>query len=116
MSEVKALFTLTKQMRNRFSNTENEERETLIADFEDFVSKREKLLKQIEGPLSDDEKELTEEVIAIDAQLQKQVDQYLNGFQQDFQSFKKKQTSNKKYINPYQNLHGRDGSFIDKRN
>ncbi|WP_188206700.1 hypothetical protein [Alkalibacillus aidingensis] len=116
MTELKALYTLTQQMIELFEQPEQKKREELINAFEDFVSKRDQLLKKIEGPYSDDEKHLGQELIKMDQNLRQLVDHYLKSFQQDFASFKKKQASNKKYINPYQNLYGKDGSFIDKKN
>ncbi|MDQ0352892.1 flagellar protein FliT [Alkalibacillus filiformis] len=116
MSQVKALYTLTKQMLDRFKQAEQVEREQLINEFDEFVQKRGQVIEQLSGEYTEEEKRIGEETLKIDRELQQLADQYMKNFQKDFASFKKKQVTNKKYINPYQNLQGNDGSFIDKRN
>ncbi|GAA0472321.1 hypothetical protein [Alkalibacillus silvisoli] len=116
MSEVKALYTLTKQMFERFKQAGEIDREQLVSEFDEFVEKRGRLIEKLSGDYTDEEKQLGEETLKLDRELRNLVDQYMKSFQQDFASFKKRQVTNKKYINPYQNLQGQDGSFIDKRN
>ncbi|MET3682971.1 flagellar protein FliT [Alkalibacillus flavidus] len=116
MSAVKALYTLTKQMHDMFERANDYKREELIEQFNDFVAKRGQLIEKLGGELTDEEKRLAQETIKLDETLRKKAEQYMNGFQKDIASFKKQQAGNKKYINPYQSLRGKDGGFIDKRN
>ncbi|WP_411953887.1 flagellar protein FliT [Alkalibacillus sp. S2W] len=116
MSAVKALYTLTKQMHDRFEKADEIDREELINEFNQFVEKRGQLINQLDGEYSDEERELAQELLRLDEALRQKADQYMNSFQQDIGKFKKQQAGNKKYINPYQNLRGNDGGFIDTRN
>ncbi|MDQ0159647.1 hypothetical protein [Alkalibacillus salilacus] len=116
MSAVKALYTLTKQMHDRFEKADVIDREELIYEFNQFVEKRGQLIGQLDGNYTDEERELAQELLKLDESLRQQADHYMSSFQQDIGKFKKQQIGNRKYINPYQNLRGKDGGFIDTRN
>ncbi|MFD2638995.1 flagellar protein FliT [Piscibacillus salipiscarius] len=116
MSEVKELFSITQQMVHKFRRSNHSDREELIKVFENFVENRDRLMKDIDPPYTDEEKQLGQEIIKLDEELKVLVIKYLGSIQQDISVMSKKKLSNKKYINPYASLYGIDGSYIDKRN
>ncbi|WP_277673848.1 flagellar protein FliT [Piscibacillus halophilus] len=116
MSAVKELYQATHQMVSQFKQAKQYSRDELVSIFEDFVSQRDQLMKNIQGPYTDEEKQLGKHIIKLDQELKVLANDYLGSIQRDISMVSKKKQSNKKYINPYANLYGTDGSFIDKKN
>lgn len=116
MSAIKELHQLTKQIVSQFEQADQYSREELIKKFEDFVEQRDRLIKEIQSPYTDEEKQYGQEVVKLDQRLKVMVNDYLGNIQKDIGVVSKKKQSNKKYINPYANLYGMDGSYIDKKN
>ncbi|PKR77992.1 hypothetical protein CEY16_08715 [Halalkalibacillus sediminis] len=116
MSALHRLHDLTENIIVRIKMADKNNREEVVSEFDQFVEEREKLLKGIKGPYTDEEKELGSRLVELDQQLQSLVQNYLSSFRTDMVSFQRKKVSNKRYTNPYASLYGRDGSFIDKKN
>ncbi|GEL78700.1 hypothetical protein [Tenuibacillus multivorans] len=115
MPALNELYVLTEQMIEHLEQSKKS-REEIVNLFDDYVSKRDKLLKEIQPPYSDGEKKVGKTLVELDQQLQLKVNQFFKSFKSDLAYLKKKRQSNKKYINPYANVYGTDGSFIDKKN
>ncbi|TFB24371.1 hypothetical protein E3U55_02395 [Filobacillus milosensis] len=116
MPALQDLYVLTTQMVDKFEEDQNENREEMVKTFNFFVNERQKLLKEISAPYSEKELEMGQELVRLDQQLKLLVDDYFTKFKVDMTKLSKKRHSNKKYVNPYANVYGTDGSFIDKKN
>ncbi|MGM8215210.1 hypothetical protein ACLIA0_06485 [Bacillaceae bacterium W0354] len=114
--QLKELYTLTKETMLKFENETEQNRETLIVDFEQFIEQRGKLLQDVQGPYTDEEIKLGQELIQMDQKIKTYVDSFLLEFKSEINSLEKKRQSNKKYVNPYANVLSNNGSFIDKKN
>ena len=91
--------------------------ETFIEVIEQAADERDELLKELN--LSDEERKtqqsIIDEVIELDQQLNRMVNQYFDSFKREIIILKKKKDTNMKYTNPYSKMKSPDGAFLDKR-
>ena len=90
------------------------DRDMRILQVEELLEKRNGLIKGMIGPYSDEEKELGTKLLELEQQVSKLMIQEKILIQQDIKDLAHKKESNKKYVNPYQNL-STDGMFYDKK-
>lgn len=104
-------------MYERFQEiqSDGQKREELIQEFNDFLDQRETLIKQVSKSQTDEEKQLSRDLISVDQKLQNIAQEYFNSFKIELGSFKQKKAHNKKYINPYQQLYGNGGAYLDHK-
>lgn len=81
---------------------------------ERVLEKRTELIKDIQGPYSDEEKELGKQLLKLEETLASLLAKEKLEIQKDIKDLKMKKASNTKYVNPYQNL-STDGMFYDKK-
>lgn len=117
MSAFQQLKHLMEETLEKLENLAVEKnRESFIETFEHFLDEREKLLKDIKPPFTDEEKRMGEELVVLDKKIQAQIEQFFQTLKRSMRNLKKQKHSNKKYANPYQDVSAMDGMFFDKRN
>lgn len=113
MSAVKQFYQLTIELIQLLENP-LEDGEEKITQTEDFLNRRENLMKDIFPPYTPEEAELGKELIQLDARLIRLLEAEKSLIQKDIKELQAKKESNTKYVNPYQSL-STDGMFYDKR-
>ena len=76
---------------------------------------REKLLTDVKGPYTEEEKQLGQEIIKRNAVINLKLRSLKEAIQKDMTSLTKKKDSVDKYVNPYASMQV-DGVFYDKKN
>ncbi|MBR7552691.1 hypothetical protein ACFFJI_10690 [Allobacillus sp. GCM10007491] len=91
--------------------------EAFIEVIEASADEREELLNGLNP--SNEEREANQamisEVLELDQQLNRMVNQYFDSFKREIILLKKKKDTNMKYTNPYSKMKSPDGAFLDKR-
>lgn len=114
VQRLKDLMENTIEKLDRLEQQKN--REGFIEAFEHFLDEREKLLQEIHPPYTDEEKQMGEQLVALDQTIQEQIGRFFQTLKTSMRNLKKQKHSNKKYNHPYQDVSTMDGMFFDKRN
>ncbi|TWI59963.1 flagellar protein [Halalkalibacter nanhaiisediminis] len=118
MSAVKELYLQTKELLDFINEPfpkDDDARDQYIAQLDERLVKREPFIKQVdEDSLSDAEKQLGQELIKLNQQLTKRMEQVRTEIQGNLNQLKAKKATSRKYENPYDGP-STDGVFFDKR-
>lgn len=94
--------------------TPADEREPVIEEINKLLDKREKLQPEIQGPFTNEENELGQDLLSLEEQLQKRLSAFSKSIRLDIAENQKKKGTVQAYIDPYSQVF-RDGTFYDKR-
>ncbi|KZO00201.1 flagellar protein FliT [Pseudobacillus badius] len=114
MSAVKDCFEMTEKLY-QLVNRQPEDRDQTVAAIETLLEMREKLLTDVKGPYTEEEKQLGQEIIKRNAVINLKLRSLKEAIQKDMTSLTKKKDSVDKYVNPYASMQV-DGVFYDKKN
>jgi flagellar protein FliT len=116
MSVVHEVYNLTGSFLEEISKpSPKNERDTVILKINEFLAKREILLKEMKGPYNPEEQQLGNEMIEFEKKLHEVFTSIKLEIQKDFLAAKNKKKHTPKYINPYTNVFN-EGAYLDKRN
>ncbi|WP_144478035.1 flagellar protein FliT [Cytobacillus oceanisediminis] len=113
MSAVKKFHEATTELIHILQNSQGELDEK-ISKVEEFLDRRDELVKEISPPYTLEESELGKQIIQLNARLEQLLKAEKGSIQKDIKNLQAKKQSNTKYVNPYQSL-STDGMFYDKR-
>ncbi|MGP4040722.1 flagellar protein FliT [Gracilibacillus sp. D59] len=113
MTRLKEITLKLNQTLDEIRKSAN--REERIIEIQKLLNEREDLLKEVKKPYTEEELKVGRELITIDRDIQKKMNQIFEGVKVDVRSVRKQKSSNQKYVNPYQNLATNDGTFLDKK-
>lgn len=114
MSPVQAFYEATKRLLHLLESNKPDGRDERIVLIEELLSERESLIRKIQSPYSDEEKELGKQLIQLNQKVTALLTREKTAIQKDLKQLNVKKESTNKYINPYQSL-STDGMFYDKR-
>ena len=117
MGYVQTLFQITSEMieeLNKFEKNE-QDRPTTIEHMTTLIERRDEVIKQIKPPYSDDEMKLGQQVITLNEEIQKKMQDLYTSVKEDMNKVKKQKQSRRSYINPYGNLKTTDGMYVDHK-
>ncbi|WFA07566.1 flagellar protein FliT [Bacillus sp. HSf4] len=112
MSRTELIYSETKNMLAEIKDAP--ETDELLQTIEDFLAKREDLLKEIKLPLSTEEKHQMAQVMEWDPLIVDELKRLQQAVKQELIQVKKKRTLHNTYMNPYNNI-TIDGRYYDKR-
>ncbi|SFB21618.1 MULTISPECIES: flagellar protein FliT [unclassified Bacillus (in: firmicutes)] len=112
MSALKQYYECTVELVTLLQS--NIDRDEKTDQVEKALEKRSELIKDIQGPYSDEEKELGKQLLQLEETLASLLAKEKLEIQKNIKDLKVKKASNTKYVNPYQNL-STDGMFYDKK-
>jgi flagellar protein FliT len=116
MSVVHDVHNLTLTFLEELSKPfPKDERDNVIIKINEFLVKREILLKEMKGPYSLEEQKLGKEMIELEKRFHEIFATIKLEIQKDFLAAKNKKKNTPKYINPYTNVFN-EGAYYDKRN
>ncbi len=118
MSAVKELYLQTKALIEFVEAPfpkGDDERDQFLAELDERLAKREPFIKQVDGQsLSEAEKQLGQELVTLNLQLTKRMEQLRMEIQGNLIQLETKKATSRKYENPYDGP-STDGIFFDKR-
>lgn len=115
MNTLQELLSLNKELYNEISKpSPKNERDQLISKINEFLKKREGLIKSLQESYSFEEKLLGKEIIAYDRKIQEKFNAIKQEIKQDFITAKNQKRNTSKYISPYKSTIT-NGVFMDKR-
>ncbi|MBU8908699.1 flagellar protein [Desertibacillus haloalkaliphilus] len=116
MSAVKKLYIVSKQFYDHLQQPfpDEEARESYIEKVDDFLDKREELMKELPGDYTEAEKKLGAEIIKLNKRINTRLAQLKQQIQTDINGLKQKKKTGMKYENPYDGPTA-DGVFFDKK-
>lgn len=117
MSTVKQLYDITRLLYETVHRPQAqlEERDRQIEEITKLLDKRDELIGQLAPPFQEEEKQLGQEIIRLNKEIDQKLKDILNMIKMDMKQLKVKKEKTNKYSNPYESL-AIDGMFIDKRN
>ena len=116
MSVVQDVFNLSREFYEEVSKpSPKNERDSLILKINEFLAKREILLKEMKGPYTPEEQQLGKQMIEYEQKIQTILQSIKQEIQQDFLAAKNKKKHAPKYINPYTDVFN-EGAYYDKKN
>jgi flagellar protein FliT len=113
MSAVLQFHQLTNELIQLLV-TADLDRDDKIARTDELLSQREAFMIEIVPPYTPEEVEAGKEINQMNMKLAQLLKAEKASVQKDIKDLQSKKESNKKYVNPYQNL-STDGMFYDKR-
>ena len=115
MSTFEQLFNVTKQLVDQLRMPlPKEEREQYIEKLELLLDERGELIKQFDGQLDEDKRQLAQELVSWNKEINERLQANMNIIKIDINKLKKQKQTGVKYENPYEA--SVDGIFIDKKN
>jgi flagellar protein FliT len=114
MEALQAFQALTNQLIGLLQQ-DKLDRDAQIEKIHSLLDQREELLKSIQPPFSQQEKELGEQLVQLDQQLKQLLQKQKQEILQEIKQLHTKKELNQKYTNPYESMPV-DGLFYDKRN
>lgn len=114
MSPVQAFYEATKRLLHLLESNKPDDRDERIVLIEELLSERESLIRKIQSPYSDEEKELGKQLIQLNQKVTALLTREKTAIQKDLKQLSVKKESTNKYTNPYQTF-ATDGMFYDKR-
>lgn len=116
MSKLDELEQFTKTFKEKLEiQSQKKNKEDLIYLVNKHLDDRQKLLDQLAGPYSDEEKQQLERILKDDQDMQDLLAQVFETIQNNMRQAKKQKTSNQQYLNPYQQVATNDGTYWDKK-
>ena len=113
MEALQALQEVTNQLIELLQQ-EKLERDMRIEKMQSLLDQREELLKSIQPPFTEQEKELGKKLVELDQKVKQLLQKQKQEIQQDLKQLHMKKESNQKYTNPYESMPV-DGLFYDKQ-
>lgn len=115
MSAVQELYVLTKELYEISTDEQEKDTDQKISMISRILDIREKLLSNINlHSLQDEEKTYVYKVIEMDKEINESCKTILIEIQQKLRSTTKAKSTQKKYINPYSQIH-QASRFFDKK-
>lgn len=114
MESLKAFYETTVQLIELLKN-DALDRDIRIEKIQNLLDRREEILKSIHPPFSQPEEELGRQLVELNHEVDKLLQNQKQDIQQDIKQLNIQKKSNHKYTNPYKSL-SIDGVFYDKRN
>jgi flagellar protein FliT len=113
---VQNCFDITKELFGILtaSNSSEQDRDQTIERIDNLIDKREGVLKDIQSPFSEEEKELGQQMVKMNKVIDNKLSLLREEIKRDMNGINKKKTNVKKYSNPYENMQS-DGVYYDKR-
>ncbi|RLL46652.1 flagellar protein FliT [Oceanobacillus piezotolerans] len=116
MNRIKPIFELTKQMKAILDQTMTaKNREEMINKVNNLLEQRGMEMESINPPYTEDEKQLGKELLHLNEGVQRQIEAAFLELKKEMKQVKRQKASNKKYLNPYQNVQIMDGRYLDKK-
>ncbi|MER2090085.1 MAG: hypothetical protein ABS920_10120 [Sporosarcina sp.] len=94
--------------------TAADSRDETIAGIEGYLDDRDKLQPHIAGPFTTEEEAFGKGLVAMEADVQKQLALFTKLIRMDITEAQAKKDTMKNYVNPYSNV-ARDGTFYDTK-
>jgi flagellar protein FliT len=115
-TNVQSCFDITKELFGILTapNSGEQDRDKKIERIEHLIDKREGLLKDIQPPFSEEERNLGQQIIKMNKAIDHKLSILREEIKRDMNGINKKKTNVRKYSNPYQNLQ-QDGVYYDKK-
>ena len=114
MEAIQALHEATQQLIELLQQN-HLDRDVRIERIQSLLDQREELLKSIQPPFTQQEKELGKQLVELDQSVNQLLQKQKREIQQDLKRLHMKKESNQKYTNPYESMPV-DGLFYDKQN
>ncbi|UOQ85177.1 flagellar protein FliT [Gracilibacillus salinarum] len=116
MTNIQQIYDITQQLDQILSSSITaQNRQAVLDEAETVLDEREKLIQQLAGPYTEEEKRLANSFFSIDERVQQKMKLLLDDLKKEMKISKKKKSSNQKYLNPYKNVATYDGTFLDKK-
>ncbi|MEH7381332.1 flagellar protein FliT [Bacillus sp. JJ1533] len=115
MNALLSLNGITKELLELLEQPiPKENRDSFIERITSFLDLRDRAIKEIAPPYTDEEKKLGAEIVLINKIIDAKLAEIKLEIQTDLAQLKKSKATSKKYANPYQ-AGPADGMFFDKR-
>ncbi|MFD1849016.1 flagellar protein FliT [Oceanobacillus bengalensis] len=116
MNRVRPIYELTLEMQELLDQrTPMKEREKIITKLNELVLQRGTCMDSVRSPYTEEEKQLGAQLIPLNEYVQNKMQLLFGELKVEMKQVKKQKSSNKKYVNPYQNVQIMDGMYMDKK-
>ena len=115
MNVLDECLAVTERLIELTQTIDQQQRDEVIVEIEELLSRREELIPLIKGPFSPNEKELVKQLLGYSNQLPIQLGKIRRQIQLDINQLDQKKISAARYTNPYATMQQLDGAFYDKR-
>lgn len=117
MERLESLYNLTYQLVEELDklSDENTDRDIVIHTINNFIEKRELMLKQIKKPYTEKELQFGKKIVHLNEQVKIKMDALYEEIKSDMKQVQKKKTQNYSYLNPYGKMKTTDGMYLDSK-
>jgi len=116
MSRLEELYKLTIDLEATLNQEiTNNNREEIIAEINELVDKREKVISDIQPPFTDAENEIGQKVIKLNKTIEQKLEAVFSQLKEEMKQMQKRKKSNRSYINPYGKMKTIDGMYLDSK-
>ncbi|MEH7225060.1 flagellar protein FliT [Bacillus sp. JJ1566] len=115
MNALLSLYHITKELLELVEQPiSKENRDSIIEKITSLLDLRDRTIKEISPPYTDDENKVGTEIVRMNKIIDSKLAEIKLEIQTDLAQLKKSKATSKKYANPYQ-VGSADGMFFDKR-
>ncbi|WP_181347269.1 flagellar protein FliT [Thalassobacillus sp. CUG 92003] len=116
MNTIEYIYQLSLQLNERLEQDHSkQDRAQVVDDVNDILDERGRYLEDAPSPETDEEKQWAAHILEMEPRSQAKLETLFTGLKAEMKSMKKQKSSNRKYVNPYQNVATSDGMFLDKK-
>jgi flagellar protein FliT len=116
MNRVQPIFELTVQMQILLEDDiATQERKDVIDQLNMLLLERETFMEQATEPFTKEEIELGKKLVPMNREIEAKMEVIFSEIKDEMKQVKKQKQSNRKYVNPYENIQTIDGMFMDKK-
>ncbi|HLS06701.1 MAG TPA: hypothetical protein VK079_02020 [Bacillota bacterium] len=113
---IEKLYDLTEELLNLvIQKPLNKNRESLINDINDLIDRREKCIKNIQPPYTENEVTIGQQIVQMDEEISQKMLHMQQSIRNEIKHMRKSKQSTTSYVNPYENVRTIDGMFLDQR-
>ncbi|MCI1858761.1 MAG: flagellar protein FliT [Sporolactobacillus sp.] len=111
---MRQIYNRTLEIRKLVENYDSKRREGWLADLRKLLNERGRLVTQLSGPCSDEDRTLGRQVTAMNREINESLQKIKQDIIGDMKAFKHRKRSVNRYRHPYTGP-TRDGMFLDKK-
>lgn len=116
MNRLEPLRLVTRQLRDVLAEEPTAEaRDVVIEEATRLLEERRRLIAAVLPPYSTEEQIAGQEIVQMDAVIQRNMDQLFSSVKADVMTVKKQKKSSTSYSNPYKQTASSDGMFLDHK-
>ncbi|MEN2768741.1 flagellar protein FliT [Ornithinibacillus xuwenensis] len=116
MNRVEPIYAITMRIQELLDDKiSSNHRQEVLDEINQLLIQRGTYMEEISEPYTSEELNLGKQIVTLNKSIQEKMDKLFKTLKIEMKQLKQQKNSNRKYINPYENVQTVDGMFMDKK-